>query len=143
MIESCLICLEETDLENKDPENKVICLNLSKEKNDPCNCKIYCHVKCWMDYYIRKGYFECPICHSKFKTNVRQEQTITINNANSIYTVSIPINIEDQVQITLPSSIRSNQVRTIELNKNTLMFCFMIVLVLLLISFPFIMVYKR
>jgi hypothetical protein len=143
MIESCLICLEETDLENKDPENKVICLNLSKEKNDPCNCKIYCHVKCWMDYYIRKGYFECPICHSKFKTNVRQEQTITINNANSIYTVSIPINIEDQVQITLPSSVRSNQVRTIELNKNTLMFCFMIVLVLLLISFPFIMVYKR
>ena len=143
MIESCLICLEETDLENKDPENKVICLNLSKEKNDPCNCKIYCHVKCWMDYYIRKGYFECPICHSKFKTNVRQEQTITINNANSIYTVSIPINIEDQVQITLPSSIRSNQVRTIGLNKNTLMFCFMIVLVLLLISFPFIMVYKR
>jgi len=143
MIESCLICLEETDLENKDPENKVICLNLSKEKNDPCNCKIYCHVKCWMDYYIRKGYFECPICHSKFKTNLRQEQTITINNANSIYTVSIPINIEDQVQITLPSSIRSNQVRTIELNKNTLMFCFMIVLVLLLISFPFIMVYKR
>ena len=143
MIESCLICLEETDLENKDPENKVICLNLSKEKNDPCNCKIYCHVKCWMDYYIRKGYFECPICHSKFKTNVRQEQTITINNANSIYTVSIPINIEDQVQITLPPSIRSNQVRTIELNKNTLMFCFMIVLVLLLISFPFIMVYKR
>jgi len=143
MIESCLICLEETDLENKDPENQVICLNLSKEKNDPCNCKIYCHVKCWMDYYIRKGYFECPICHSKFKTNLRQEQTITINNANSIYTVSIPINIEDQVQITLPSSIRSNQVRTIELNKNTLMFCFMIVLVLLLISFPFIMVYKR
>jgi len=143
MIESCLICLEETDLENKDPENKVICLNLSKEKNDPCNCKIYCHVKCWMDYYIRKGYFECPICHSKFKTNLRQEQTITINNANSIYTVSIPINIEDQVQITLPSSVRSNQVRTIELNKNTLMFCFMIVLVLLLISFPFIMVYKR
>lgn len=143
MTESCLICLEDTDPENKDPENKVICLNLSTEKDDPCNCKIYCHVKCWMDYYIRKGYFECPICHSKFKTNIIQEQTITINNPSNIQAVSIPINIEEQVQIILPTSVRPNQIRTIILNRNRSMFCLLILLLLFLISFPFMIGFKR
>lgn len=129
MTESCLICLEETD-----PENKVIYLNLSTEKDDPCNCKFYCHLKCWMDYYIRKGYFECPICHSKFKTNIIQEQTITINNPSNIQSVSIPINIEEQVQIILPTSVRPTQIRT---NRNRSMFCLLILLLLFLISFPF------
>ena len=143
MIESCLICLEDTDPENKYHENKVICLNLSTEKDDPCNCKIYCHVKCWMDYYIRKGYFECPICHSKFKTNIIQEQTIIINNPSSIQSVSIPINIEEQVQIILPTSVRPNQIRTIILNRNRSMFCLLILLLLFLISFPFMIGFKR
>ena len=143
MTESCLICLEDTDPENKDPENKVICLNLSTEKDDPCNCKFYCHLKCWMDYYIRKGYFECPICHSKFKTNIIQEQTITINNPSNIQAVSIPINIEEQVQIILPTSVRPNQIRTIILNRNRSMFCLLILLLLFLISFPFMIGFKR
>ena len=135
MTESCLICLEETD-----HENNVIYFNLSTEKDDPCNCKFYCHLKCWMDYYIRKGYFECPICHSKFKTNIIQEQTIIINNPSSIQSVSIPINIEEQVQIILPTSVRPTQIRT---NRNRSMFCLLILLLLFLISFPFMIGFKR
>ena len=93
-----------------------------------------------MDYYIRKGYFECPICHSKFKTNIIQEQTITINNPSNIQAVSIPINIEEQVQIILPISVRPTQIRT---NRNKSMFCLLILLLLILISFPFIIGFKR
>jgi hypothetical protein len=130
MEESCLFCLEDGT-----KENKVICLNFSKEKENPCNCRIYSHVHCWMTYYIKKGNFECPICHSKFKSKEEtREQVITINNTNNIYTVILPTNVQEQDNLTNLS--QSNTI-----NRNLILM--FIILSIFIISAPFIIIYNK
>jgi hypothetical protein len=56
----CFICLEEGTA-----ESSVQNLNFALYHDIPCSCQISCHMKCWTSYYVKKGGFECPICHSK------------------------------------------------------------------------------
>ena len=58
--EPCLLCLEESTT-----NNEVIRLDFAAETQIPCSCRIFIHIDCWMTYYLSKGGFECPICHSK------------------------------------------------------------------------------
>lgn len=60
MGDSCLFCLEETS-----QDNLVILVDFTTYADVPCSCRLYSHVGCWMSYYMSKGGFECPICHSK------------------------------------------------------------------------------
>jgi hypothetical protein len=97
---TCLFCLEEFT-----SERPVLSLNSIKELDIPCKCRIDTHPDCWMVYYIRKGEFECPICHCKFTTVRREEQVtqnITIHTTNQIYSVMVPAGSEQDVQINLP-----------------------------------------
>ena len=58
-MEPCLFCLE-----IQKPNDEVILLILRKYPNGTCNCKIYTHVSCWVQYFRYKGRIECPICHT-------------------------------------------------------------------------------
>ena len=59
-METCLFCLEPTTQAN----NPLLYINFSKYA-DVCSCRIYSHFDCWMIYYLKKGHFDCPICHTK------------------------------------------------------------------------------
>ena len=59
-METCLFCLEPTN----QATNPLLYINFSKYA-DVCSCRIYSHFDCWMIYYLKKGHFECPICHIK------------------------------------------------------------------------------
>ena len=58
-MEQCLFCLEETT-----EENVLIQLDFQRYYDGvACNCRVITHVACWMNYFIHKGFSECPICH--------------------------------------------------------------------------------
>ena len=95
-LNACLFCLEENT-----QENRVICLNIDKRYDLPCACRIYTHVECWMAYFMKKGGFECPICHSKLSN--RPEQRILINSMNGAYHITLPTDTTEPVQINLPT----------------------------------------
>ena len=59
-METCLFCLEATTQAN----NPLLNINFSKYAGI-CSCRIYSHFDCWMIYYLKKGHFDCPICHTK------------------------------------------------------------------------------
>jgi hypothetical protein len=94
--EACLFCLEENTL-----QNRVICLNIDKRYELPCTCRIHTHVECWMAYFIKKGGFECPICHKKIVS--RPEQQIAITSRNAVYHITLPTDATDTIQINLPT----------------------------------------
>jgi len=72
MGDTCLFCLEETT-----QENVVILVDFTTYAEVPCNCRLYSHVGCWMSYYMSKGGFECPICHSRIVTSP-PHQAVTV-----------------------------------------------------------------
>ena len=86
-METCLFCLELTTL----ADNPVLCINFTKY-HDVCSCRIYAHVDCWMIYYIKKGYFECPICHTKVGNipDSTTEQNITVRTENIVVQITAP-----------------------------------------------------
>lgn len=90
---SCMFCLDEHTY-----ENPVFCLNFAKEKQVPCNCRLYTHPDCWMIYYIKKCGFECPICHTK----IISERTLSIHTNCNVYTVTVKVDVEQPIHITLP-----------------------------------------
>jgi len=58
-METCLFYLQPTIA-----DNPVLSINFTKYP-DVCSCRIYSHIDCWMIYHLKKGHFECPICHTK------------------------------------------------------------------------------
>ena len=56
----CFICLDEGTA-----ESSVQILNFGIYREIPCSCQVSCHMQCWTAYYVKKGGFECPICHCK------------------------------------------------------------------------------
>ena len=92
-METCLFCLEKTTLE----DNTVLCINFTKYP-DVCSCRIHAHVDCWMIYYIKKGYFECPICHTKVGQipDSTTEQNITVRTENIVVQITAPV---PQIQV--------------------------------------------
>jgi hypothetical protein len=87
-MQACIFCLEEL---NDHP------LNFSKER--VCPCKIYSHVDCWMQYYLHKGYFECPICHFKIQENIISN--IPSNNSSNVQNIIVSVNMPHETIITL------------------------------------------
>jgi hypothetical protein len=61
--EVCFICLDEGTA-----ESSVELLTFALYRDIPCSCQVSCHMQCWTAYYVKKGGFECPICHSKVVT---------------------------------------------------------------------------
>jgi hypothetical protein len=85
-METCLFCLEETNL----TDNPVLFINFSKYP-DVCSCHINSHMDCWMIYYLKKGYFECPICHTKADQRPNlTEQNITVRTENVVVQITAP-----------------------------------------------------
>jgi len=78
-MEACMFCLE---IEKQDDE--VIPLVFNQYSSGTCNCRIYTHISCWIQYTTHKGHVECPICH----TVVVQSP---ISYTPPIVTVSAPI----------------------------------------------------
>jgi len=81
-METCLFCLEATIIEN----NPLLYINFSKYP-DICSCRIHSHFDCWMIYYLKKGFFECPICHTKI------EQETTVRTQNVLIQISSPASL--------------------------------------------------
>jgi hypothetical protein len=79
-METCLFCLEATATQI----NPLLDINFSKYP-DVCSCRIHSHFDCWMTYYLKKGYFECPICHTKI------DQGTTIHTQNVLVQIRSPI----------------------------------------------------
>ena len=85
-METCLFCLETSTL----ADNPVICINFSKYP-DVCSCRIHSHIDCWMIYYLRKGQFECPICHTKFgHEHSASDHNITVHTENMVVQIRAP-----------------------------------------------------
>ena len=85
-METCLFCLEPAE-----EDNPVLCINFSKYP-DVCSCRITSHMDCWMIYYLKKSYFECPICHTKRDQSSQPEieQNITVRTENVIVQIRAP-----------------------------------------------------
>ena len=81
-METCLFCLEATETRI----NPLLDIDFSRYP-DVCSCRIHSHFDCWMTYYVKKGYFECPICHTK------------IDQGTTVYTQNVLL------QITAPASL--------------------------------------
>lgn len=96
---SCLFCLEQST-----EDNRVVQFNSLKTTTKPCNCRFYTHVDCWMVYFLKKGGFECPICHAKVGSPIetRPEQNITLQSHNRIYTITVPVDTEQTIHIDIP-----------------------------------------
>jgi len=87
-METCLFCLESTALAN----NPVLCIDFTKYP-DVCSCRVYSHIDCWMIYYLKKGYFECPICHKKCdqRQEVTTEGNMSIRTENIVFQITAPV----------------------------------------------------
>ena len=86
-METCLFCLELTTL----ADNPVLCINFTKYP-DVCSCRIYSHFDCWMIYYLKKGHFECPICHTKCdQRQPTRDQNIVLSTENVLVQITTPI----------------------------------------------------
>jgi hypothetical protein len=87
-MQACIFCLE--DLYDQP-------LNFSKERI--CSCKIYSHIDCWMQYYLHKGYFECPICHFKIQENIVSNVPANVpsnspsNSPSNVQNIIVSINM--------------------------------------------------
>ena len=67
--EVCFICLDEGTA-----ESSVELLTFALYRDIPCSCQVWCHMQCWTAYYVKKGGFECPICHCKVPSTSLNEQ---------------------------------------------------------------------
>jgi len=87
-METCLFCLEPTIL----ADNPLLSINFSKYP-DVCSCRINLHFDCWMIYYLKKGHFECPICHTKCdqRSDSTTGQNITVRTENVLVQITAPI----------------------------------------------------
>jgi hypothetical protein len=84
-METCLICLEATATQI----NPLLDIDFSKYP-DICSCRIHSHFDCWMTYYLKKGFFECPICHTKI------DQGTTVHTQNVLVQIRVPTS---QIQV--------------------------------------------
>jgi hypothetical protein len=85
-MDACLFCLEPTTL----ADNPVLSINFTKYP-DVCSCRIYSHMDCWMIYYLKKGHFECPICHTKCDQRPpAREQNIVVRTENMVVQIRAP-----------------------------------------------------
>jgi len=78
-MESCMFCLEETTA-----ENVVNRMEFKKFLSVACECTIYTHTNCWVQYILHKGHIECPICHKVFTNQYQapprqQEEVLQVN----------------------------------------------------------------
>jgi hypothetical protein len=74
-----MFCLEETTA-----ENVVNRMEFKKFLSVACECTIYTHNNCWMQYILHKGNIECPICHKVFTNQYQaphrqQEEVMQVN----------------------------------------------------------------
>jgi hypothetical protein len=69
--EVCFICLDEGTA-----ESSVELLTFELYRDIPCSCQVSCHMQCWTAYYVKKGGFECPICHCKVPSTSLNEQQV-------------------------------------------------------------------
>lgn len=69
--EVCFICLDEGTA-----ESSVELLTFALYRDIPCSCQVWCHMQCWTAYYVKKGGFECPICHCKVPSTSLNEQQV-------------------------------------------------------------------
>jgi hypothetical protein len=107
----CLFCLEQSTA-----ENTVIQFSLYKKMNEmPCTCRFNTHVECWMIYFLKKGGYECPICHAKLgvPSGNMLEQNITFQTNNRMYTISVPVDNTQTIHVELPSRNRCVNLRRI------------------------------
>jgi hypothetical protein len=107
-METCLFCLEDTSLGT----NPLLRIDFSKYP-DVCLCRIYSHFDCWMIYYLKKGFFECPICHTKC------DQRQPIRDQNIIFSTENVL-----VQITTPAPQIQVRERPSEVALRRTTFCF-------------------
>ena len=85
-METCLFCLEDTSLAT----NPLLGIDFSKYP-DVCSCRIYSHFDCWMIYYLKKGHFECPICHTKCdQRQPIRDQNIIVSTENVLVQITTP-----------------------------------------------------
>jgi hypothetical protein len=85
-METCLFCLEDTSLAT----NPLLGIDFSKYP-DVCSCRIYSHFDCWMIYYLKKGHFECPICHTKCdQRQPIRDQNIIFSTENVLVQITNP-----------------------------------------------------
>lgn len=85
-METCLFCLEDTSLAT----NPLLGIDFSKYP-DVCSCRIYSHFDCWMIYYLKKGHFECPICHTKCdQIQPIRDQNIIFSTENVLVQITNP-----------------------------------------------------
>ena len=74
-----MFCLEETTA-----ENVVNRMEFKKFLSVACECTIYTHTNCWVQYILHKGHIECPICHKVFTNQYQapprqQEEVVQVN----------------------------------------------------------------
>ena len=104
----CLFCLEQSTI-----ENTVIEFSLHKNMHEmPCICRFNIHVECWMIYFLKKGGYECPICHAKLESppdTIRVVQNITFQTNNSSYAIAVPVDTSQTIHIEIPTSNREDK----------------------------------
>jgi len=102
---TCLFCLEQST-----KDNEVIQFSLHKKLHEmPCTCRFNTHVECWMIYFLKKGGYECPICHAKIgfpPDATRPVQNITFQTNTNLYSISVPVDTEQTIHLEIPSSAR-------------------------------------
>ena len=140
-METCLFCLEPTTQLN----NPLLGINFSKYP-DVCSCRIYSHFDCWMIYYLKKGYFECPICHTKCdQRESSSDQNIIVSTENVLVQITAPTP-QIQIRRPVPSLIRDHSSELV-LRRVTLCFLFgcfsCTVLVLICLFVPVFIFLKR
>ena len=117
-METCLFCLESTSLAT----NPLLSMNFSKYP-DVCSCRIYSHFDCWMIYYLKKGYFECPICHTKCdQRESTSDPNIIVSTENVLVQITAPTP-RIQFRRPVPSPVRDHSYE-LSLRRVTLCFLF-------------------
>lgn len=103
---TCLFCLEQSTV-----ENTVIQFSLHKNMHEmPCTCRFNIHVECWMIYFLKKGGYECPICHAKLgEPSTRIVQNIIFETNSDMYTIAVPVDTSQTIHIEIPTSNREDR----------------------------------
>ena len=125
---TCLFCLEQST-----EDNEVIQFSLYKKIQEmPCTCRFDIHVECWMIYFLKKGGYECPICHAKIGVPLnatRPLQNITFQANNYLYSVSVPVDTTNTIHIQIPS--RNMQSNCLDIKRTMCGLCFLLFIGLL------------
>jgi len=129
---TCLFCLEQST-----EGNEVIQFSLHKIHEMPCTCRFDIHVECWMIYFLKKGGYECPICHAKIGVPLnatRPVQNITLQANNNLYSVSVPVDTSNTIHIQIPS--RNRQLNCLDIKRSFIWgICFLLFVGLLTLAY--------